>query len=121
MSQLPALICLLGTALALTIAIEVTAACLLFGLRTRRELLVVALAQVVTNPAVELTSLAVRWHPLLPIASLPWCMVIGAELAALTIEALLYRITEVSERPWLLAATLNALSFGLGLALFAVR
>ena len=121
MSQLPALLRLLATTLALTIVIELAGACLLFGIRTRREFLVVALAQVATNPSVELVCLVVGWQPTLPLASLPWLVVALAELAALLVEALLYRCAEAGRHPWLMAGVLNALSFGLGLVLALVH
>lgn len=107
---------LLALALALTVAIELCAAVLVFGLRERRELAVVALAQVVTNPTVELVCLWVGWNPHLPLASNPWMVMLVAEAAALVVEALLYHVAEVGEHPWLMSAALNVLSFGLGIA-----
>ena len=121
MTQVAALLRPLAVALVLTVVIELAGACLLFGLRTRRALAVVALAQVVTNPSVELVCLAVGWTPRLPLASLPWLAVAAAELAAFAVEALLYRVAEVGEHPWRMAAVLNAVSFGLGLVAALVR
>lgn len=106
---------LLALALVLTMSIELGAAVLAFGLRERRELAVVALAQVVTNPTVELVCLWVGWNPRLPLASGPWMVMLVAEAAALVVEALLYRVAEVGEHPWLMSAALNVLSFGLGI------
>ena len=119
MSQLPTLLRLLAAALALTIVIELAAAYLLFGLRERRELAVVALAQVVTNPSVELLCLVTGWRPQLPLASPQWLAMAAAELVAFSVEALLYRRAQVGERPALMSAVLNATSFGLGLVLAA--
>lgn len=108
---------LLAKTLALTVAIELALAVALFGLRTRREMLVVALAQVVTNPSVELLCLAVGWRASLPLLSMPWLVMLAAELAACAVEALLYRTADVSRHPWLMSAVLNSASLGLGLLL----
>ena len=101
--------------LALTIAIEAAVAWAFFGLRTAYNLRTVALAQVVTNPFVELCVIGLHWNAFLPFASLPWIALLCLEVAAFVVEALLYRTAQVGARPWLLSAVLNATSFGMGL------
>lgn len=119
MSPVLAVVRLLAKTLALTVAIELALAVAFFGVRTRREMLVVALAQVVTNPSVELLCMAVGWRASLPLLSMPWLVVLAAELAACVVEALLYRMVGVSRHPWLMSVVLNSTSFGLGLLLAA--
>lgn len=100
-----ALVC----ALLLTVAIE-TAVCLLWKMRGK-ELLIVLLANVMTNPAVNvLYLLALLYTPL------PKVLVISVlESAAVVSEWLVYRsLTEV-KRPFLVSLTANAVSFGAGL------
>ncbi len=117
MSPLLSLVRVLATTLVLTIAIELSMAVLAFGMRTRRQMLVVALAQVVTNPLVELLCLAIGWHANLPLNSMPWLVMLAAELAAFVAEAQLYRIAAITQHPWLMSGVLNATSFTLGLLL----
>ena len=107
----------LAIALFATIVIEVSFSILLFGLRERRELLVVALAQVVTNPVVGFVSLAFCWRPELPIRSAAWMALLIVELAAIVVEGQLYRMVHVGMHAWRMSLTLNLLSFILGLAL----
>lgn len=93
----------LGVSLALTLAIE-----LVFALLCRRRgqaLILVALANVVTNPVVVL---CVRLR-VLPV----WLM----ELLAVLAEGLIYRRSRAFIRPYLFSLCANALSFGLGLLL----
>ena len=97
--------------------VEVALAVLLFGMRDRRQLSVVALAQVVTNPSVVLVCLWSGWRASLPLADAAWRVMLAAELAAVAVEALLYRVAEVGEHPWRQSLVLNALSFGVGLLL----
>ena len=90
--------------LALTLAIE-GAAALLWGLRGR-DLLLCALVNLLTNPAVVLL------HLLFPA---PW-VTAALELAAVAVEALYYRrYGEHIRRPWVFSLLANGASFGLGL------
>lgn len=93
------LIRMFGVSLALTLAIELPVA-FLWGLRGR-QLAVVALANVMTNPL----AVALSWVglPQIPI-----------EIAVVCAEALAYR-GFFEKRPVLLAAVSNALSWGIGL------
>ncbi len=97
-----------------TIAVELGLAALLFGVRDRRAAAVVALAQVVTNPVVELGCLLVGWSPSLPVASPAWAIMLALELAAVAVEAWLYRETDVFERPVMASVVLNLTSFAIG-------
>ena len=120
MSQVLALVRVLAGTLAATVAIELACAWTLLGVRDRRALAVVALAQVATNPLVELVCLVVGWHPAMPLASPPWLVMAAAEFAAFAAEALLYRAAQVGEHPWRMSAVLNALSFAVGIVLALV-
>ena len=100
----------LGISLALTLAVEVPVAAL-WGLR-RRDLLLAALVNVLTNPAVVLL------HALFPA---PW-LTLTLEAAAVGAEGFCYRrFGAAVRRPWLLALAANALSFSLGLLLKWIR
>lgn len=113
-------VALLAFALCATIAVELPLAILLFGVRGRRASLVVALAQVVTNPVVELLCLTLRWSPGLPVSHPAWVAVLLAECAAVVVEALLYRRAAFTRRPWLMSVVLNAVSLSLGLIVSAL-
>lgn len=84
---------------------------LLWGLRGRRELTVVALVNLLTNPAVVLlhhTAVGLwRWHAVPVTAAL--------ELSAVLIEWLCYRAcSRQLKRPLLFSLLANALSYGAG-------
>lgn len=98
-------------ALLLTEAIEVPV-CLLSGMRGK-ELLVVLLANVMTNPLVNALLLLGTTLTSLPYAA----MLAVLEAAAVVAEWLVYRsLTEV-KRPFLVSLIANAASFGAGLLL----
>lgn len=102
----------LGVSLALTLAIE-TGLALLFR-RRGRALLIVALANVLTNPAVVLASLLWRAYslPAYPAA------VAALECLAVLVEGLVYKKSRTGfARPYLFSLAANAASFGLGLIL----
>ena len=106
----------LGRCLLLTVAIEVSAAYAL-GVRSPRNTLVVALAQTVTNPPVAWAASQLGWS--LDSPAPIWAAVIALELAAVAIEALVYRFrldddSAWAGRPWALSALLNAISFAAG-------
>ena len=107
-------------ALVATIAIEVPLARILFGLCDPRSLTIVALAQVVTNPWVELVCLTVGFDPAI-FPSPAWAAMTVAELAAVVAEAAVYRACRITSRPWAMSCALNATSFLAGIALSLVR
>ena len=78
------------------------------------SLAIVALAQLVTNPVVEVVCLASGWRPSLPLLSSAWACMAVVELAACVVEGAIYRHTDVSGHPWAMSCTLNAFSFGVG-------
>lgn len=96
-------------ALLLTEAIEIPV-CLLWGFR-RRDLLFVLLANVMTNPAVNvlyaIVCLKMAIPPVLSLAVL--------ETAAVAAEWIVYRYATETKRPFLVSLTANAASFGAGL------
>ena len=82
-----------------------------WGLRSRRELAVVALVNIMTNPAVVLlyhTCVSLLgWSPILVTAAL--------ECSAVLAEWIAYRTcSEVLKRPFLFALLVNAFSYGVG-------
>ena len=97
--------------LLLTEAIELP---LLFALGFRGgELIIAALANVVTNPAVVFTH-----HLLLSFTSLPeWAVVLPLEIFAVLAEALIYRKATERKRPLLDSFIANAVSYSIGLVL----
>lgn len=114
----------LGSALALTIAIEVPVAALL-GLRSRREMAAVALVSVVTNPPLNLAlfAIALAAPAFAENAVAYWPVVAALEVAAVVAEwrLLLWVLGGESRRMLGVSATMNVASFAVGLALsFAV-
>ena len=92
--------------LVLTLLLEGTLA-LLWGFR-RRDLLLFALANILTNPLALLLHLLFRG----------WAVVVAVELAAIITEGLLFaRLGEGIKRPWLFSMFANAFSFSLGLVI----
>ena len=101
--------------LALTLILELAAA-LLLGIRHRRDLAVVALVNVVTNPLVVLT---LNLFLFTAQSAPPWYLTAGLELAAWLAEAFFYR-TCLSRKPldpFLLSLILNSISYLGGLLL----
>ena len=98
--------------LALTLLFEEGFA-LLWGLRGKRELTVVALVNVLTNPAVVLlyhTAVGLLHWRAIPVT-------IALECAAVAVEWLCYlACSEQLKRPSLFALLANALSYGAGWA-----
>lgn len=121
MSTTVVLLATLAKTLLLTIAFETPLALPFLRERTWRDFSVVALAQVATNPLVELTCIAVRWDPSLPFGTFPWIVMLAAELAAFVAEALLYRMAGVTEHPWLMSGALNGISFASGVVLVLIK
>ena len=102
--------------LVLTEVIELVLARVALGVRSRDDLVTVALAQVVTNPAVQLIALLAGCSPHSPVPGWPWVVVLLAEVVTFVVEALLYRFAGL-KRPWAASAVLNAASFAIGLGL----
>ena len=104
-----------AVSLGLTLLIELSLAAL-FKVRTKRGLLIVLLANVLTNPAVVFLCIAIR--PFLGKFYLPFQLL--AE-AAVFVEGCVYRQFQAdlraSLRPFLLSLVLNACSYGAGLVL----
>ncbi len=101
---------ILALSLALTLLLEEGFA-LAWGLRGRRELAVVALVNILTNPAVVLlyhTAVGL-WR----LGAVP--VTIALESAAVLVEWLFYRAcSEQLRRPFLFALLANAFSYGVG-------
>lgn len=96
-----------AVSLGLTLLFEVPVACA-WGLRSRHDVCVAVLVNVLTNPVVVLLN-ALHWPVLL------------LEAAAVAAEALCYRSCGKNvRRPWLLALLANSFSYGMGLALNAL-
>lgn len=111
---MPELLVLLARCLLLTLAIELMGARLLFRIRDTDALIVVALAQIVTNPLVEVGMIGAYSYLPHPAAA-----IVALELAVFVAEALIYRTKGVTGHPWAMSAALNALSFALGLHLLS--
>ena len=96
-------------ALLMTEAIEIPV-CLLFHMRGR-DLLFVVLANVLTNPLLNvLYAIACLYTPIPRAAALA-----VLEPAAVIVEWVVYRSATDAKRPFLASLTANAASFGLGL------
>lgn len=100
-------------ALLLTEAIELPI-CLLWGMR-ERDLIFVLLANLLTNPIVNvLYALASLYTPIPRVASIA-----VLEIAAVVTEWLIYRSATDAKRPFLVSLTANAASYGAGLLIAA--
>lgn len=103
----------LALALLLTEAIELPI-CLLWGMRGR-DLIFVLLANLLTNPIVNvLYALASLYTPIPRVASIA-----VLEIAAVVTEWLIYRSATDAKRPFLVSLTANAASYGAGLLIAA--
>ncbi|MBR0507731.1 MAG: hypothetical protein IJJ86_03900 [Clostridia bacterium] len=101
-------------ALLLTEAIEIPV-CLLFGMRGK-ELLIVLLANVITNPLVNALLLLGT-----AVTNLPYAVMLAAlEVAAVVAEWLVYRSLTEAKRPFLISLAANAASFGAGLIIMKI-
>ena len=99
----------LALSLLLTEAIELPVCCLL-GFRGR-ELVIVLLANIVTNPAVVFLH-----HIFTAFTPLPeWSFTLVLELAAFIVEALIYRKATDRRIPMLDSFIANAVSYSIGL------
>ena len=100
---------ILAVSLGLTLLLELGFA-LLCGVKQKRELLVVFLVNVLTNPAVVLLHYAARlWGwPVLPVT-------LALECAAVAVEWLCYRAcSRTIPHPFRFALAANAFSYGVG-------
>ena len=96
-------------ALLMTEAIEIPV-CLLWGMRGR-DLIFVVLANVLTNPLLNvLYAIAYVYTRIPPAAALA-----VLESAAVAAEWIVYRSATQTKRPFLVSLIANAVSFGLGL------
>jgi len=101
---------IMAVSLLLTLLLEGLFA-LAWGLRSRRELTIVALVNILTNPAVVLT-----YHTCVGLFGWSALIVTAAlECAAVIVEWICYRAcSEVLKRPLLFALLANAFSYGVG-------
>ena len=111
------LLAVIALTCAVTIVVELGLAMLLFGIRGRHDCSVVALAQVATNPVVELGCVMLAWTPTSPPLGPAWAGMLALEVAAVAVEAWLYRSSGTFGRPLLASLVLNVASFALGCAL----
>ena len=101
-----------------TIAVELVVAAFLFHIRDVRRLLVLALAQVATNPLVVYLSLLAAG--LTQDFVLYYIAVGFLELSAIVVESILYRVTYRFEHPVELSLVANTCSFASGFLLHTV-
>jgi len=103
----------LAVSLALTLIIE-AGFFLLVGKRNKKDLLLLVLVNVITNPLVVLISTLMRWFTSVD----PWVVTIVLESGAVLTEGLFYRHYGKSfKRPLLFSLAANACSYGIGLLL----
>lgn len=96
-------------ALLLTLAVEIPV-CLLMGIR-KKGLLVVVLANVMTNPAVNVLYWLAAAYTALPAVA----VIAVLEVSAVVVEWIVYRLLTDAKRPLLVSLVANAVSFGTGL------
>ena len=101
----------LGVSLALTLALELVFA--LFWRVQKEDLLLVALANVLTNPVVVLCHAAARFY--IPVI-LPFLTAV-LELGAFSVEGYLFAARGRIRRPWLFSLCANLFSFLCGVLL----
>ena len=102
-----------AVSLGLTLLLELPVA-YYWGLRSRHDLTVAVLVNVLTNPAVVLL------NGLLP-ATPWWAVQLPLEAATITVEGFCYRhCGENICRPYLLSLCANCISYGAGLVLNAI-
>ena len=99
--------------LGLTLLLEVPVA-YCWGLRSRHDLTVAVLVNVLTNPAVVLLNGLLSATPW-------WAVQLPLEAAAIAVEGFCYRhCGEDVRRPYLLSLCANCISYGAGLVLNAI-
>ena len=100
-------------ALLLTEAVELPV-CLLWGMRGR-DLVFVLLANLLTNPLVNVLYALAYLYPPIPRA----VSIAVLEIAAVLTEWIVYRSATGAKRPFLVSLTANAASYGAGLLITA--
>ena len=118
--MIPARILLPGLAisLAMTLVCELAYA-LGWGVRDRRDLVLCALVNVLTNPIVGLIFYYV-WYHRPPVKQ--GIVTLVTEILAVVTEALLYRrFARTIRRPWLFAVSANAFSYAVGELINGIR
>lgn len=99
-----------AVSLGLTLLLELPVA-YCWGLRSRHDLTVAVLVNVLTNPAVVLLNGLLSATPW-------WAVQLPLEAAAIAVEGFCYRhCGENIRRPYLLSLCANCISYGAGLAL----
>lgn len=99
-----------AVSLGLTLLLELPVA-YYWGLRSRHDLTVAVLVNVLTNPAVVLLNGLLSATPW-------WAVQLPLEAAAIAVEGFCYRhCGENIRRPYLLSLCANCISYGAGLAL----
>ena len=102
-----------AVSLGLTLLLEVPVA-YCWGLRSRHDLTVAVLVNVLTNPAVVLLNGLLSATPW-------WAVQLLLEAAAIAVEGFCYRhCGENIRRPYLLSLRANCISYGAGLVLNAI-
>ena len=102
-----------AVSLGLTLLLEVPVA-YCWGLRSRHDLTVAVLVNVLTNPAVVLLNGLLSATPW-------WAVQLPLEAAAIAVEGFCYRpCGENIRRPYLLSLCANCISYGAGLVLNAI-
>lgn len=102
-----------AVSLGLTLLLEVPVA-YCWGLRSRHDLTVAVLVNVLTNPAVVLLNGLLSATPW-------WAVQLLLEAAAIAVEGFCYRhCGENIRRPYLLSLCANCISYGAGLVLNAI-
>jgi len=108
---IPALLTALGISLALTLALE-TGFFLLLGKRNKKDLLLLLLVNVLTNPVVVLT----YWLAVLYTAWNAVIIIIPLEVLAMLIEGRYYKKYGCDfKHPYLFSLAANIFSYGTGL------
>lgn len=102
-----------AVSLGLTLLLELPVA-YYWGLRSRHDLTVAVLVNVLTNPAVVLLNGLLSATPW-------WAVQLPLEAAAIAVEGFCYRhCGENIRRPYLLSLCANCISYGAGLVLNAI-
>lgn len=111
--MIAALLSALAVSLALTLVLE-TGYFLLTGKRDRKDLLLLIMVNILTNPVVVL----VYWLAALYTRINRVAVIVPLELAAVLVEGIYYKKYGRSfKRPYLFALTANVFSYGVGLLL----
>lgn len=109
------LACSIGLSLFLTVALELTAA-LAAGFRSGRDLLLIVMVNVVTNPVVVLSYHTVSMHTCFNISATIICL----EAWAILTEAWYYSKYGGFAQPLLFSVFVNLFSYGMGTVLNSV-